>query len=141
MSLPPWKPTNEAERVAFIRHVIDALDRQDEWRFNAMGTDEKLEWVQRANALAHEAKKLGFKIDLPKPNERTGPKSPDPASNEFTDFDRAIVDVPRIRSLFKQIWGKRNRMVRPLAEEIAAARWELSEKETVALIDKFQRKG
>jgi hypothetical protein len=65
---------------------------------------------------------------------------PEVTSDELTDFERAAADVPRIRALFQLHWRRRNRTMPPLAEQIAADRWELSAAETARLIDKFQRK-
>lgn len=141
MSLPPWKPANDLERRAFSQFIIEQLDRQDETRFNSRASDENNSWSIRAARLAHEAASLGISLVPPEPRNRSGPKPADPVSNDFPDFERAALDVPRIRAIFKLHWGKRNRHDRPLAEEIAAQRWELSEKDTARLIDKFQRKG
>lgn len=79
---------------------------------------------------------LGFDViggELPK---KRGVKS------AFSDaFQSASDDVPRIRALFFQHWGHRNRTERPMAEDIAAERWGLSDDERTALIRKFQRKS
>ena len=77
---------------------------------------------------------MGFEIKAP-PRKRGVKSAHTPA------YQNAADDVPRIRALFLKHWGKRNRHERPLAEEIAAQRWGLSQKETADLIDRFQRKA
>jgi hypothetical protein len=79
------------------------------------------------------ASHLGLKLPLPKRAIKPGPKPKD----NLDDFDRAVIDVPRIRALFQLHWNRRNRTVRPLAEDIAAERWELSAEDRAKLIDRF----
>ncbi|WP_226663725.1 hypothetical protein [Alteriqipengyuania lutimaris] len=141
MTLPPWKPTNDTDREAFTRFIIQALDQQDEWRFNATASDDSTNWAARVAALVAEAEALGVEVRLPERPKKRGPAPRDPSADDFTDLERAALDVPRIRALFVQHWGKRNRQSSPLAEEIAARRWELSRSDTGKLIDQFQRRS
>lgn len=102
---------------------------------------DRIGWVAGVNVaeLAAQAANLrahGFEVRGGEPHAKPGAKS---ARSEA--FHNATADVPRIRALFLHHWKKRNRMARPMAEEIAAERWDLSLEETSALIDKFQRKG
>ena len=142
MTLPPWKASRPEDRVAFARFIIDALDAQDASAAKA-ATDDPTATAYLAGAieLIDRAARLGARVVLPAPAAKRGVQARDPGGEGFTDFDRAALDVPRIRALFVRHWGKRNRTERPMAEEIAAQRWELSPEETTALIRRFQRKG
>lgn len=101
---------------------------------------DRIGWIAGVNVpeLARQAANLrwhGFEVNGGEPLKQGRRRSKSEA------FYNAADDVPRIRALFWLHWRKRNRMERPMAEEIAAERWKLSPKETTALIDKFQRKG
>ncbi|MFN3675603.1 MAG: hypothetical protein ACK4TC_06450 [Sphingomonas pseudosanguinis] len=102
---------------------------------------DRIGWVAGVNIaeLAGQAANLrahGFVVSGGEPRAKPGTKS-----SHSEAFHNAAADVPRIRALFVQHWGRRNRTERPMAEEIAAERWQLSPEETTALIDRFQRKG
>lgn len=102
---------------------------------------DRIGWVAGVNIaeLAGQAANLraqGFAVSGGEPPAKPGAKS-----SHTEAFHNAAADVPRIRALFAQHWGRRNRTERPMAEEIAAERWQLSPEETTALIDRFQRKG
>ena len=128
MTLPPWKSSSKTDQAALAEFIIRELDKKD--AALAMGaTDEDVAYLRELVRLNAEAVRLGIPLALP-----TVPV------DDLTDFDRASLDVQRIRALFKSHWGKRNRTAPPLAEEIAAQRWELSAEDTAKLIDKFQRK-
>lgn len=142
MTLPPWKASGPEDREAFAQFIIDALDTQDASVAKAATNDAAAtSYLAGAIDLIHRAALLGARVVFPAPPVKRGVKAGDPASDEFPAFDRAALDVPRIRALFVQNWGKRNRTERPMAEEIAAQRWSLSPDETVTLIQRFQRKS
>ena len=142
MTLPPWKAGRPEDREAFARFIIDALDRQDERAARAASDDPAVgSYLAGVIDLIERAARLGARVVLPAAPARRGVKARDPAGDSFTDFDRAALDVPRIRALFRQHWGKRNRTERPMAEEIAAQRWNLSPDDTAQLIRTVQRKG
>ena len=128
MTLPPWKSPSKPDQEALARFIIDELDKKDA-ALAMSATDDDVEYLRELVSLNAQAVRLGIPLPLP-----TVP------TDELTDFDRASLDVQRIRALFKSHWGKRNRYAPPLAEEIAAQRWELSGEDTARLIDKFQRK-
>ena len=128
MTLPPWRSQDRDDQSALTRFIIAELDKMDERAANS-ATPEAVEFIRIVGELNQQARRVGIVIPLP-----AG------ADDDPDDFDRAVIDVPRIRALFILHWGKRNRTMPPLAEEIAAERWELSKGETADLIDKFQRK-
>lgn len=140
MTLPPWKASGPEDRAAFTRFIIDELDRQDEVLAEIATRDPRaiahVGTVVDATALAA---KIGARVTLAAPPVKPGRKRGDPASDDFTAFDRAALDVPRIRALFRLHWGKRNRTEPPMAEQIAAERWELSADEANQLADKFRK--
>lgn len=143
MTLPPWKPAvgpeGDQDRRAFTRWIHAALDRQDEEELAKGNNPFVIRYIENRRALMRMAGEYGQHIAFPGPKPKRGaPKKP---ADKLTDFDWAARDVPRIRALFVQHWGQRNRMVKPLAEEIAAERWELSPADTARLIDKFQRRS
>lgn len=139
MTVPPWKSDDPVEQRAFMQFVLAELNRLDtEIAHSTLDTDT-IGWFQKRAEVQRLAPALGLKIEGPKPRDRR--KALPPSDPEFTDFDRAALDVKRIRLIFYRVWKRRNRYRRPLAEEIAAERWELSATERAALIDKFQRKS
>ena len=139
MTLPPWRSARKEDQEALTRFVLDELDRDDEQSVRDAGENEEgIRHLSLLVELADVARKLGIPLPVSK-RTRRGPKPRDPA--DMTDFDRAEADVRRIRAIFMRHWGKRNRTVRPMAEEIAAERWELSAEETARLIAKIQRKS
>lgn len=143
MNLPPWKSDDPKDQAALARFIIAELDRANEGAAIAANSDTAMvDVLQSYHELRRLASAQGLRIEAPfrTPKRGRGRPGKDAASNEFTDFDRAALDVPRIRALFVEHWGKRNRMTRPLAEEIAAERWKLSPEQGAALIDMFQRK-
>lgn len=137
MTLPPWKPETAEERREFTRWIHAELDREDEGRQHGDAVARKM-IINRARILSI-AEETGDAVVFPQPKPKVG--APKKSLDDYTDLDWAERDVPRIRQLFRQHWHKRNRTVAPLAETIAAERWELSEAETNKLIDKFQRKS
>lgn len=140
MTVPPWKSDNPADQRALTQFVIAALDHMDAEIANASSLDaETVSRLQKRAEIQRLAPALGLKIEGPRPRDRR--KVLPPSDPGYTDFDRAAVDVKRIRLIFYRVWKRRNRYQRPLAEEIAAERWELSATERAALIDKFQRKS
>lgn len=142
MTLPPWKPAGQADQIAFAAFVIAELDRMDAAAANeASDNADSIDYLRRLDQVRRQAASIGLTVPLPAARVRPGPKPAEPSDPDFTDFQRAALDVPRIRAVFRRHWGKRNRYDRPLAEEIAAQRWELSPVERAALIDKFQRKS
>lgn len=142
MSLPPWKASRPEDREAFARFIIDALDAEDANLARRAGDNPAVtSYLAGAIDLIDRAARLGARVVLPAPPAKRGVKAGDPTSDVFPAFNRAALDVPRIRKLFVRHWGKRNRTERPMAEEIAAQRWDLSPDETVALIQRFQRKS
>lgn len=170
MTLPPWKASGTEDREAFSAFIIAELDAELHTRFTAglnaisvadPANVEPAARVAFVRAMAEgglpprilerigqlfgmdiaeiadqmeRLQNIGFEIKAP-PGKR-GVKS-----NHSPAYQNAADDVPRIRALFLKHWGKRNRHERPLAEEIAALRWGLSQKETADLIDRFQRKA
>lgn len=140
MTLPPWKASGPEDRAALTRFIIDELDRQDEALAEASTGDPRaigqIAAVVDATALAA---KIGARVILPARPVKPGPKPADPADDKFPAFDRAALDVPRIRALFRLHWGKRNRTELPMAEHIAAERWGLSAEEANQLADKFRK--
>lgn len=138
MTLPPWKSSDPKDQQALTRFIISELDRADEKAIaEASGNTANVTLLRLFAELQSKAARLGIKLSWPKRASKPGPKPKD----EPEPFDWAVLDVPRIRALFKRHWNKRNRTMRPLAEDIAAERWELSAEERAALIDKFSRKG
>jgi hypothetical protein len=127
MTLPPWRSADPREQQAFTRFIISELDRLDA-PHPANKADEQ--FLQTVVEIQAQASRVGISINLP---EVTGEEPSD-------DFARAAADVPRIRALFQLHWRRRTRTMRPMAEEIAAERWELSAADTARLINKFQRK-
>ncbi|GLJ00467.1 hypothetical protein [Sphingobium sp. BS19] len=139
MTMPPWKSENLRDQQDLARFVIDILDKSAE--LDLATTDEHREFNVRMTKyfeLKEEGLRFGVKARPPYQHPKNAPGRPKDAT---TDFDRAASDVPHIRAIFKTFWNKRNRTMRPLAEEIAAERWGLSQEETVRLIDKFRRKS
>ena len=139
MSLPPWKSTLKEDQEALSLFVIAELDRMDERPVSEAGYDpvalSYLSTLLESQRLAASIGKLV--VDQPR-HSRPGPKKREPAGDPFA---HAAADVPRIRDIFWRFWGKRNRTIAPLAEDIAALRWELNDEHTAALIDRFRRKG
>jgi hypothetical protein len=129
MTLPPWRSDNRDEQQALSRFIISELDRADAAR-TQQADPALVSHFQLMVELSVQAKRLGMALNLP-----------EPSCVERTEFEMAKADVPRIRALFQLYWRKRNRTKPPLAETIAAERWELSSEETAKLIDKFQRKS
>jgi hypothetical protein len=136
MKLPPWKSSDPEDQRALARFIIAELDRADEAALAAANDGPGAQfigiWGQAQGLLA----RIGLKLPLPEPAKRPGPKPKD----DLTDIERAALDVPRIRALFQLHWNKRNRTMRPMAEDIAAERWELSAGERAKLINRFRRK-
>lgn len=136
MTLPPWRSSRKEDQEALSGFVIAELDREDEQSVRDAGTNA--DGIRHIELLAVATAALR-RLNLPVPwltqPARKGPKPREPQA-----FDRAAADVPRIRAIFMRHWGKRNRTVRPMAEEIAAERWDLSPEQTAMLIAKFQRK-
>jgi hypothetical protein len=129
MTLPPWRSDDPREQQAFSRFIISELDRLDAARSTSASASD-VEFLRLVTELNAQASRIGgVSVNLP-----------EVTSDELTDFERAAADVPRIRALFQLHWRRRNRTMPPLAEQIAADRWELSAAETARLIDKFQRK-
>lgn len=129
MTLPPWRSDDPKEQQALARFIVGELDKLDA-SGPTSASSETVEFLRIVAELNDKAKRVGIALPLP-----TG------ANDNLSDFDRAALDVPRIRALFLLHWGKRNRTQRPLAEEIAADRWDLSAADKAKLIDKFQRKS
>lgn len=141
MTLPPWKSDDPADQAALSRFVISELDRLDaEIGIAASGDPDAVEFLGAFANVQRQAAAIGLQVPLPASKPRSGPKVADPADDDYPRFDRAATDVQRVRAIFKLHWGKRNRLQRPLAEEIAAERWGLNDVQRAALIDKFQRK-
>jgi hypothetical protein len=140
VTLPPWKSARREDQEALTGFIIAELDREDEQAArDAANNSEGVRHIKLISEVAQFARR--FNLIHPKPPSRPGPKPRTPIDDDFKDFDRAALDVPRIRALFLRHWGKRNRTARPMAEDIAAERWSLSADERAALINKFQRKS
>lgn len=139
MTPPPWKPTTEEERREFTQWIHRELDRIDEAKAEEGNNPFIVRTLEHRVALLKLAREASQPITFVQPKRRPGAPSKPPS--ERTAFDWAVLDVPRIRAIFVSHWGKRNRTVPPMAEQIAAERWELSAEDTARLIDKFQRKS
>lgn len=141
MTLPPWRSNKPEDQQALSRFIIEELERADERSANAASDDTAaIRYLQGVNQVRQQARTLGLGVALPDAPRKRGPKALSLADDKATDFDRAVRDVQRIRALFRLHWGKRNRTERPMAEEIAAKRWELDAENTAALIAKFRKK-
>lgn len=101
---------------------------------------DRIGWLAGINVpeLARQAANLRWHGFVVSGGEQTKNGRPREHSEAFYN---AADDVPRIRALFLFHWEKRNRIERPMAEEIAAERWQLSADEKASLIVKFQRKS
>jgi hypothetical protein len=139
MSVPPWKPETDQERRDFTGWVLRELDRQDEAALKEGFAPDAVSFVKEKLLIIRMAQRLRMPVSFPGPKRKRG--RPHRDSSDLTDFNRAERDLPRIRAIFQNHWGKRNRYAQPLAEEIAAERWELSEEETLKLIQKTQRRS
>jgi hypothetical protein len=112
------------------RFIIRELDRAGEVR-SSSASDSDVQFLRTVVELNAQARRVGLRLNPPQTSHD---------DDDLIDFDRAALDLPRIRALFILHYGKRNRTMPPLAEEIAADRWELSADDRARLIDKFQRK-
>lgn len=128
MKLPVWKSSEKVEQDALAEFIIQELDKKDA-ALAISATEDDVEYLRELAKLNADAIRLGIPLALPPV-----------ADANLSDFDRASLDVQRIRALFKSYWGKRNRTAPPSAEQIAAQRWSLSSEDRAKLIDKFQRK-
>lgn len=137
MNLPAWETVTEEQRRDFIQWVLEELDRRDDAIVAEGDSPLATEILQARFDMVKLARKAGVSIAPPK--RSVG--APKKALRDRTDFDWAAIDVPRIRAIFTQAWGKRNRLCPPMAEDIAAERWELSTSDTIRLKSKFQRKS
>lgn len=137
MKLPPWKSSDPKDQRALTQFIIAELDRADEAVLAAASDGPGAQLVTILAQAQGLLGRVGMKLPLPEPAKRPGPKP----KADITDLERAALDVPRIRALFQLHWDKRNRTMRPMAEDIAAERWELSAGERAKLINKFRRKG
>lgn len=128
MTLPRWRSGDPEEQRKLARFILNELDKLDA-AGPSNASPEAVEFLRILAELNEQAKRVGIILPLP------------PAADDNpADFDRAALDVPRIRALFILHWGKRNRTMPPSAEQIAAERWELSAADAAKLTDKFQRK-
>ena len=137
MTLPDWETVTEEQRRDFTQWVLEELDRRDDAIVADGSSPLATEIVEARLAMVKLAKKAGLRIAAPKRPVGAPKKAP----RDHTDFDWAALDVPRIRAIFTRHWGKRNRLLSPMAEDIAAERWELSAADTVRLKAKFQRRS
>jgi hypothetical protein len=137
MTLPPWKSSDPEKQRALTRFIIAELDRADEAAMATASNDrDAIDLLSTFAQIKALAARIGLPVKLPEPAKRPGPPKAD-----LTDFERAALDVPRIRALFQVHWNKRNRTIRPMAEDIAAERWELSAADRARLINRFRRKS
>jgi hypothetical protein len=136
VTLPPWRSSRKEDQEALTHFVIEELDREDEQSVRDAGTNaESVRHIELMTVAATALRRLNLPVPWLKGSARPGPRP-----REASAYDRAAADVPRIRAIFVRHWGKRNRTIRPMAEEIAAARWELSPEETAILIKRVRRK-
>jgi hypothetical protein len=132
--LPPWRAgIDEHKRrqmEVWVNRRLDELTKPtgDEWLWCLKNLEELA--VQAAEErdlepLRRQFPKHARYINLPKLKR----------GNHFKDptevwLQRALEDVPRIRSIWKEHYGKTNRPQGELtAEEIAARRWNLTQDE------------
>lgn len=144
MTKPEWKSDDPNEQQALARYVIRELDLLDEQASaEANNNQDAIQRMQAYVDLLPQAKAANMKLSPPFATPKPGRGRPARrlSADDVTDFERAAFDVPRIRAIFVRDYEQRNRTKHPLAEEIAAQRWELSAEETASLIDKFQRKS
>ena len=136
MKLPPWKSSDPEDQRALTRFVIAELDRADEAAMATANDGPGAQFIGAMSQAQALLSRFGMKLPLPQSAKRPGPKP----KTDLTDFERAALDVPRVRALFILHWNKRNRTIRPMAEDIAAERWELSAGDRARLINRFRRK-
>jgi hypothetical protein len=154
--LPPWHAHNPRERRAMERWVNQALDRADDLEMDdfmqahyaecatfdfdlkkmalpRVGYGWEIEEAERGNIEPLRKRLPHLAKFLCRPKLRRGKHFPKATVVELTirrdGFDRvqeAVKDVRRIRALWKQCCGKKNRRADdgPSAEDIAAGRWK-----------------
>ena len=132
--LPSWDPLGDRDRramVAWVNHHLDIILSEQARVFSSQEVVEKYEAY-----LAEEQSSLeGTRKNLRKPHltmkefHELRQQKPGRGRPRMSPYDRldsvgmASQDIDRIRALWKEHYGRRNRAHSPTAEEIAAERW------------------
>lgn len=159
MRLPPWSDANKMAR--WLDEQLDLLFAKDAALARARRqqpyTDKEKELLFGDAGVAKEALEFGnveparrlLSLDHPLlvpllnlPARRRGQRYAKPAALDLRKarLDIACMEVGRIRSLWRQHYGRRNRARRlGNAEAFAAARWNISEDAIVDALKRRQR--
>jgi hypothetical protein len=136
--LPRWNCRNERDAQSIVEWVNDQLDRIDtvsknymDYGENVLQSDERyvkaqaIEQADKGNMEPLRRLHPEYARFLCRPTQERGKRFPKDGSND--PVRRAADDVPLIRSLWKQHYGKKNRPKNDpvTAEQIAADRWKV----------------